>query len=339
MKKVRVEDAVGMVLPHDMTRIVPGKFKGVAFKKGHVVREEDIPELLKLGKQTIYVLNLSNTFIHEDDGALRIAASICGDGIRWTGPSEGKSGIICKADGLLKINTNGLLKINKLENIIVSTIKTNFPCKKDQVVGGTRIIPLIVSRTKIERVEAIARKYKPIISLLPYRKLKVGAVVTGSELYKGLIKDEFDKYVGSKVSDFGSKVVKKILVPDDPKMIADAINELVDFGCELILTTGGLSVDPDDVTKQGVKKAGGKIVVYGSPILPGAMFLHAVVRGIPILGLPACVYYNSTTIFDLVFPRALAGDKITKEGIAQMGHGGFCLNCKKCQYPVCPFGK
>jgi len=339
MKKVRVEDAVGMVLPHDMTRIIPGKFKGVAFKKGHVLREEDIPELLKLGKQTLYVLNLSDNYVHEDDGALRIASSICGDGIRYTNPSEGKSAIICETDGLLKINVTGLLKINKLDNIIISTIRTNFPCKKDQIVGGTRIIPLIVSRKQIERVEAIAKKHEPVISLMPYRKLKVGAVVTGSELYEGLIKDEFDKFVGSKVRAFGSEVVKKILVPDDLKMIADAINELVAFGCELILTTGGLSVDPDDVTKQGIKKAGGKIIVYGSPILPGAMFLHATVKDVPILGLPACVYYNATTIFDLVFPRVLAADKITKAEIAQMGHGGFCMNCKKCQYPVCPFGK
>lgn len=339
MKKVRVGDAVGMVLAHDITRIVPGKFKGVGFKKGHVVQERDIPGLLMLGKQYLYILNLSKANIHEDDAALRIAASICGEGLRWTDPSEGKSNIISKTDGLLKINTAGLLRINKMGNIIVSTLKTNFPCRKDQVVAGTRIIPLIISRKKIERVEIIAGRFKPVIRVLPYRNLKIGAVVTGTEIYKGLIKDEFDKYVRNKVNGYGSEVVKKILAPDDPKFIADAICELVDSGCELILTTGGLSVDLDDVTRRGIQQAGARIVVYGAPVLPGAMFLYAHLNDIPILGLPACVYYHSSTIFDIVFPRVLAGDEIIKDEIAEMGHGGLCMNCPKCQFPVCPFGK
>jgi molybdenum cofactor synthesis domain-containing protein len=244
---------------------------------------------------------------------------------------------------------------------------------------------------KIERLENVAKKQHPVISIMPYRQLKVGAVVTGSEIYDGIIKDEFDKYVGKKVSAYGSRVIKKILVPDKVAVIAKAVAELINLGCDLILTTGGLSVDPDDVTRQGVKKIGAEVVAYGAPVLPGAMFLYARLKGTPILGLilttgglsvdpddvtrqgvkkigaevvaygapvlpgamflyarlegtpilglPACVYYHESTIFDLIYPRVLAGDRISKNEIAEMGHGGLCLNCDRCQFPVCPFGK
>jgi hypothetical protein len=339
MKKIRVEKAVGMVLAHDVTRILPGKFKGVGFKKGHVVRQEDIPEFLKLGKQHLYVLNLPRHHLHEDAAAVRIAKAISGKALRWTEPREGKSNMICKTDGLLKINIVALLKINRQANIIVSTLKNNFPCRREQIVAATRIIPLTILEKKIERIEKLASERQPVIQVLPYRRLNVGAVVTGNEIYQGLIEDGFDQYVGNKIRSFGSEVVKKILTPDDPKAIAGAIGELKDLGCELILTTGGLSVDPDDVTRKGVKQAGAKITIYGTPILPGAMFLYALLDNTPILGLPACVYYHPTTIFDLTLPRILAGDEITKTEVAAMGHGGLCLNCEACRFPVCPFGK
>ncbi|UCF95472.1 MAG: molybdopterin-binding protein [Desulfobacterales bacterium] len=339
MKKVRVENAVGMVLAHDITRIVPGKFKGVGFKKGHVVREEDIPALLQLGKEHLYALNLPQSRMHEDEAALRIARAISGPRLRWTTPSEGKSNIISPTDGLLKINAAALTRINKLDHIIVSTLKNNFPCRQDQIVAATRIIPLTIARKKIARLEAIAAQGPAVIRVLPYRPLKVGAVVTGSEIHKGLIKDEFDKYVGRKVRRYGSRIVKKIQVPDDTAQIARAVTDLINLRCELIITTGGLSVDPDDVTRQGVRQVGADIIVYGAPILPGAMFLYARHQGTPILGLPACVYYHPSTIFDLVLPRVLAGDEITRNDIAALGQGGLCLNCEKCQFPVCPFGK
>jgi hypothetical protein len=339
LRKVSVEDAVGMVLAHDITRIVPGEFKGVGFKKGHIVREEDIPEMLKLGKRSLYVLQLGEKKVHEDEAALRIARAICGDGVRWSQPSEGKSSIVSERNGLLKVNPAGLLRINKLGEIIVSTLKTNFPCRKGQTVAGTRIIPLAIPRRKLERLEALAGTFRPIIQVLPYRALRVGGVVTGSEIAGGLIKDEFDRYVREKVKAYGCRWVKKLVVTDDPSAIADAITELKRLGCELILTTGGLSVDPDDVTRKGVQRAGAKILVYGTPILPGAMFLYARLNGTRILGLPACVYYHPTTIYDLMLPRVLAGEEITRSDVAAMGHGGLCLNCERCQYPVCPFGK
>ena len=339
MKKVKVEKAVGMVLAHDITRIIPGKFKGVGFKKGHIVQEKDIPELKKLGKNHIYVLNLSANKLHEDDAALRIAFAISGDQLHWTEPVEGKSSIISNARGLVKVNPTVLLKINKLDEIIVSTVKNNFPCQKNQVVAATRIIPLTIRAQKIERLEKLVQNQHPVINVKPYRKLKVGAVVTGSEIYEGIIKDEFDKFVGKKIREYGSRIVKKINSPDHPNDIGNAVGKLRDLDCDLILTTGGLSVDPDDVTRQGIKQIGAEIIAYGAPVLPGAMFLYAKLDNIPILGLPACVYYHETTIFDLTFPRVLAGDEITKNEIAQMGHGGLCLDCERCQFPVCPFGK
>ncbi len=328
-----------MVLAHDITRIIPGKFKGVGFKKGHIVNEKDLPELIKLGKKHLYVLNLSANQLHEDDAALRISRAVCGDKLDWTEPVEGKSNIISKTRGIVKVNAAALLKINKLGQLIVSTLKTNFAVQKNQIVAATRIIPLTLNKKKIERLETIAQNHYPVIRAMPYRNLKVGAVVTGSEIYDGLIQDEFDGYVGQKVRDCGARVVKKILTPDKPDSIAAAIGELMGLGCDLILTTGGLSVDPDDVTRQGVQQIGAKIILYGAPVLPGAMFLYAELNGIPILGLPACVYYHRSTIFDLMFPRVLAGDKISKNEIAEMGHGGMCLNCEHCRFPVCPFGK
>jgi len=339
MKKIRVEKAVGSVLAHDLTRIVPGTSKGVAFRKGHVVQEQDIPELLKLGKRHLFVLKLTHSRLHEDEAALRIAAAVCGAGLRWTEPCEGKSSIISLAEGLLKIDVPALLRINRLCHLILSTLKNNFPCRADQVVAATRIIPLTIPTQRIERLERIAARSKPVLSVRPFRCLKTGAVVTGSEIFDGLITDEFDRCVGAKIRGFGSTVVKKILAPDDAGRIAAAIIELKSLGCDLIVTTGGLSVDPDDVTRKGVLKAGARLLVYGSPVLPGAMFLYAVLDGTPILGLPACVYYHASTIFDLILPRVLAGDAVTRNEIAAMGHGGLCLNCDVCRFPACPFGK
>ena len=338
-KKKKIEDAVGTMLAHDMTRIVPGKSKGVGFKKGHIIKKEDIPELLKIGKKHVYILKLSDDELHEDDAALRIAGAIAGEHLRWTDPSEGKSTILSKKDGILKINTEGLLRINKLENIVIATLKTRYPCRKNQSIAATRIIPLFISREKIEAVEKIAAECRPIIDVLPYKKLRVGGVVTGSEIYNGLIDDEFETYVGKKALDYGCELVKKIVVPDDPAAISKAILELKALECELILTTGGLSVDPDDVTKTGIKQAGVKIITYGSPMLPGAMFLYGFLGNTTVLGLPACVFYHQTTMYDVVLPRVLSGEKITRDEIADMGHGGFCMNCEPCRFPDCFFGK
>ena len=339
MKKIDVENAIGKVLAHDVTRIVPGKFKGVGFKKGHIIQGKDIAELKKIGKNHLYVLELSPDMIHEDDAALRICEAVCGESVAWTDPVEGKSNIVCKTDGLLKIDASALMRINSMGEIIISTLKSNTPCRKDQIVAATRIIPLATRRDKIERLEAIVEREQPVIKVLPFKPMRVGAVVTGTEVHNGIIHDAFDEFVKPVIIRHGSTVVNKIIVPDDPHAISGAINQLAASKCELIVTTGGLSVDPDDVTREGILQTGAKLVSYGAPILPGAMFLYALYNNIPIIGLPACVYYYRATVFDLVLPRILAGETITREDIVAMGHGGLCLNCKQCRYPVCPFGK
>jgi len=339
MKKIRVEDAVGTVLAHDLTRILRGKFKGVGFHKGHIVQEKDIPELLKIGKHYLYVLDLGKDQLHEDDAAIRIARAISGNDLEFSEPREGKIKITTLYAGLVKINVNALLLVNKMENIIVATLKNNFPCKKGEIIAATRIIPLTIAKKNIEVLEALVKEKATIISVKPYKSLKVGAVVTGSEVYNGLIEDDFDPSVGKKITQAGCTITKKIIVPDDVEAISSAIQDLKHLGNELIITTGGLSVDPDDVTRQGVIAAGADITFYGSPVLPGAMLMVSMLDHVPLISLPACVFYYQQTVFDLIFPRILAGETISDDDIAAMGHGGLCMNCEVCHYPVCSFGR
>ncbi|MCP4024535.1 MAG: molybdopterin-binding protein [Desulfobacteraceae bacterium] len=339
MKKIRVEDAVGTVLAHDMTRIVRGEFKGAAFKKGHVVKAKDIPELLKIGKHYLYVLDLGADQLHENDAARRIAGAISDPALEFTDPHEGKVNIITRHPGLLKINVDALLGVNKMDNIIVATLKNNFPCKEGEIIAATRIIPLTIPTKKIETLEAVAKDTGTILSVKPFKPLKVGAVVTGSEVYDGLITDDFNPSIGKKLIDAGCTLEKKITVPDDIAAISKAVLELKSLGCELIITTGGLSVDPDDVTRQGVKEAGANEIFYGSPVLPGAMLMVSRLDNIPVISLPACVFYYKKTVFDLIFPKFLAGEMLCQDDIAEMGHGGLCMNCETCHFPVCSFGR
>jgi hypothetical protein len=339
MKQIKIEEAVGTILAHDMTRIIPGQSKGVGFKKGHCITTADLPELIKIGKRHVFVLELSDDELHEDDAALRIAPAVSGANLEWTTPAEGKSNIRSQCRGLLKVNVKGLREINKIGNLIVSTLKTGTPVPKGKTVAATRIIPLTTEKERIERAEALSAEFSPILEVTPYKAMCFGAVVTGSEIYEGLIEDGFDEFVGAKAIQYGCQYIKKILTPDDPEKIASAVKELRDLGCDLILTTGGLSVDPDDVTRMGVRQAGAELIAYGSPILPGAMFLYARLGGAVILGLPACVYYYSTTVYDLMLARVLAGEEITEDTIADMGHGGLCQNCPECRYPNCAFGR
>ncbi|MBU1342359.1 MAG: molybdopterin-binding protein [Proteobacteria bacterium] len=339
MKKIKVEEAVGTVLAHDMTRIARGEFKGVAFKKGHVVKKEDIPALLRIGKQYLYVLDLGDDQLHENDAARRISRAISDPDLEFSDPREGKINISTPHAGLLKINVDALLQVNKMESIIVATLKNNFPCKKGEIIAGTRIIPLTIPAKNIEALEALTKTTGTLLSVKPFQSLKVGAVVTGSEVFNGLITDDFGPSIGKKIMEAGCTLIKKITVPDDEKAIANAVLELKKLGCQLIVTTGGLSVDPDDVTRLGVIQAGAKVTFYGSPVLPGAMLMVSLLDNIPVISLPACVFYYSKTVFDLIFPRVLAGETITKDDIAAMGHGGLCMNCDVCHYPVCSFGR
>jgi hypothetical protein len=339
MKKIKIEDAVGRVLGHDVTQIIPGEYKGPRFKRGHLIREEDISEFLKIGKEHVYVMELKPGIIHEDEAALRLGKAFSGKNIELQGPSEGKITFHSKIKGLLKINLPFLHRINLSGNVILSTLHRYTPCTPGMAVGATRIIPLTAPEREIEKVENWCEKYGPTIQILPYRKLNVGVIITGNEIFKGRIQDRFDDSVGKKIVNFGSMVVKKRILPDDIQQIVHALTELRDDPVDLILVTGGLSVDPDDVTRAGIKKAGTRIIFYGTPVLPGAMFLYGILGEKPVLGLPACVFYHSATLFDILFPRILAGEVFTRKEISLLGHGGFCQNCDPCHFPACPFGK
>ena len=337
MKTVKVEDAVGMVLCHDITKIVPGEFKGRAFKKGHIIRAEDIPVLLSLGKDHIYVWEMNSGDVHENDAGIRLAQAVRGAGISLTEPSEGKVQLIAEYDGMCTIDEDLLYQINLVDDMVVASRNNYRPVKKGDVVAGVRVIPLMINNEKLKQVEEIARD-KDVISILPFKEHKVGIVVTGNEVYYGRVKDCFSSVIRKKVEDYGSKVIGQLIVPDDADQIAAAINKLISQGANLIMASGGMSVDPDDVTPSGIRQTGADIISYGAPVLPGAMMLAAYLSEIPILGLPGCVMYHKTTVFDLLLTLVICGHKITRPLIARLGLGGLCLNCEECRYPNCSFG-
>ncbi len=339
LRKVKVEEAIGLALAHDVTKVVPGVSKGPGFRRGHVIRQEDIPELLKLGKEHVYVLELREGELHEEEAARRISQAIGGRGIEFTEPSEGRVNLKAQVFGLLKVNKDLLRRINSIGDIVVSTLHNLTVCQPGTTVAGTRIIPLIIDETIIKRVEELCQQNGRVVEVLPFRRRKVGAIITGNEVFKGRIEDGFGPIIRRKVKQLGSVLEHKVIVPDDAEVIARAMKELICKGVEVVIICGGLSVDPDDVTAEGVRGAGARIISYGAPVLPGSMFLYAVYQGVPILGAPACVLYNPTTILDLILPRVLAGDQVSREDIIDLGHGGLCLGCRRCSFPVCPFGK
>ncbi len=339
MKTVAVQDAVGMVLGHDLTEILPGKFKGPAFKKGHVIEENDIPRLLDIGKENVYVLDIAEGMLHENEAARRMAEAAAGPGIALSGPQEGKVELSAAGDGLLAVDAGALERINRLEGIMFATIHGGHVVRSGRKLGGTRIIPLVIPEKDIVHVETICRDRSPLVEIKPLRKHTVGIVTTGSEVYKGRVEDKFGPVLSEKFTALGSCILRQIIVDDDPRMIADAIETLIAEGADFIATTGGMSVDPDDVTPAGITAAGGEVVTYGAPVLPGAMFLLASINGIPVVGLPGCVMYVRTSVFELVVPRILAGEEVTRSDIARLGYGGYCLSCQDCRYPDCGFGK
>ena len=338
MKEVRVEQAAGTVLAHDLTQIIPGEYKGAKFKKGHVISDEDIPVLLSMGKKHIYVLEMNDNDVHENEAAQRIASKAAGKGIILTEPSEGKIELIAGEDGLLKIDLPRLYSLVAQDEIMFAAIHRNFVVKKGQKLAGTRIIPLFIAEELLKKAEDILAA-GPIIQIAPLKKMKVGVVTTGSEVYSGLIKDAFGPILEKKFRELGSNVEKQLFADDDEDMIAGCIRQLVDEGMDIIGITGGMSVDPDDRTPSGIRKAGGDVVSYGAPVLPGAMFMLSYIGDVPVVGLPGCVMYSRRTVFDLIVPRLLAGEKVTKDDINVLAHGGLCLGCEECTFPSCGFGK
>ncbi len=341
---IPVEQAVGMVLPHDITEIVKDVKKGVAFKKGHIICAEDIEHLKRLGKDNIYALSLTKDEIHENDAAELFAEALAGENIVYTpGAHEGKISLHAGCDGLLKIDKERLLEFNMLGEVMCATLQSNTPVKKGENVAASRLIPLVGKRQLVEDAVAILKRGTPILAVKALPQLKAGMVITGNEVFYGRIEDRFEAVLREKLTDLGSQLAIVRKAPDDKEIITKEITHCIDAGAELIITSGGMSVDPDDVTREGIILAGAEDAVYGTPVLPGAMFLSGSIerggRRIPILGLPACGMFHKITILDLVLPRVMLQEDISRKELAMLGHGGLCRNCRECHYPVCSFGK
>lgn len=335
MKTISVHEAVGTVLAHDLTQIIPGVFKGSRFEKGYLVQPEDIPVLRSMGKEHLYVLELGEENVHEDDAAWRIAAAAAGKNIELIKKREGKVELAASCNGLFKIDINKLTELIDHDEIMFASIHQNQMVKRGQPVAGTRVIPLYVKRNMVEQAERI----QDIVSVVPLKSARVGLVTTGSEVYYGRIKDSFGDVLRKKFEALGSHVTRQLFSDDNDQMIASCIRDLLADGVDMIAVTGGMSVDPDDRTPAGIRKAGAEITSYGAPVLPGAMFLLGYIGETPVIGLPGCVMYHKISIFDLIVPRILTGEKITRRDIKALAQGGMCQGCPTCTYPNCGFGK
>lgn len=322
LKVVPVEEAVGLPLAHDITEIVPGKHKGPAFRRGHVIRPEDVSKLLDIGKAHIYVMELEKDELHEEDAARRLAKAAAGPNIRLTEPVEGRVNLVADISGLLKVNADLLYRFNAIGDLILATLPTDRYVRKGDVLGGTRTIPVVVKEDLVKKAEALCKE-KPIVSIVPVPSRRIHLIVTGSEVFTGRIKDGFEPVVRDKVSEMGSDLEAVKLAPDDPAKIAAHIKESHQAGAEIILVSGGMSVDPDDLTPEGIRQSGASVECHGFPVLPGSMFLIAYLKETPILGLSGCVIHDPVTAFDILLPRLLAGERISRSDIVSMGHGGL----------------
>lgn len=341
MKSIPVEDSVGLLLCHDVTEIVPGEKKGTAFRRGHRVRPEDIEHLLRIGKKHLYVWDENAAAqVHEDDAARRMAKVFAGSGVAWSDPKEGRINFRAARKGLLSINLDLLDRVNSIPFVTVATAHSLQAVVKGRMLAGTRVIPLTVPETTVKAVEDCCKgAFAPLLSVLSFKKHRVGVVTTGSEVYEGRIKDGFGPVLAKKFTSWGSVIHSQVIVPDETETTAKAICDAIDAGADFICVTGGMSVDPDDKTPAAIRAVGCEIVTYGAPVFPGAMFMLGYREQIPVLGLPGCVMYHKASIFDLLLPRMLAGLRICSRDIARLAHGGLCEACGDCHYPSCSFGK
>ncbi|MBU3112460.1 molybdopterin-binding protein [Clostridium lacusfryxellense] len=339
MMNVMLDDAVGMVIGHDLTEIIPGEFKRATFKKGHIIKVEDIEKLRNMGKNHINVINLTEDQVHEDEAALRLGNSAAGEGIYLEGPSQGRVNLKSAFRGLVKINIEAINKINSIQSIILSSVHNNTLVERDIIVAGTKAIPLIVENDKILEAENICRSLGKIISIKKIMPLKVGIIVTGTEVYNGRIVDKFAPILKEKIMEYGGQLFGIKYSPDIKENIKECIKSFLQCGAEVILISGGMSVDADDVTPSAIEEVADKVVTYGAPVLPGAMFMLSYKNEVAIIGIPACGMYDKITVFDLIFPRVLTREILEQKDFNALANGGLCLKCEVCRYPVCPFGK
>jgi molybdenum cofactor synthesis domain-containing protein len=340
LKIIPLEESVGCTLAHDITEIRPGEFKGPAFRKGHVVCHDDLCHLERLGKNHLYVADLAEDEIHENEAAAMLAEALAGEGVSWSNePREGRINLFAAHDGLLQVETTTLAAFNMVDEVMCATLHGNTLVKKGEMVAATRAIPLIMKRASVERAAEIVRVNGPVLTVSPLSRARVGILVTGNEVFKGLIQDRFAPILKAKVEALGSEVSALDFAPDNADVISESIRSQLDRLCDLLLLTGGMSVDPDDVTRHGIRKTGAREFHYGAAVLPGAMFLVAYLGDVPLLGVPGCALHHKVTVLDLVLPRVLAGVRVNKAQLAFLGHGGLCRDCIECHHPHCPFGK
>ena len=350
MKLINTIDAEGAVLCHDITRIIRGVTKDAVFRKGHIVTKEDIPVLLSVGKDQLYVWEKQEGMLHENDAAELLCGMCRGDHMGRTEAKEGKIELMAECDGLLKVNQAGLKAVNGFGQMMIATRHGNFPVKKGDRLAGTRIIPLVIEEEKMRAAREAALGAsggKPLLDLKPFVHKKVGIVTTGNEVFYGRIQDTFTPVIRQKLEEFDTEVIDHVIWNDDDAKVTASILEMIRKGADVVCCTGGMSVDPDDKTPLAIKNTGASVVSYGAPVLPGAMFLLAYYqvtqgensRQAVIMGLPGCVMYAKRTIFDLVLPRVMADDPVTAEDLAALGQGGLCLGCPVCTFPNCGFGK
>lgn len=338
MKLIRTEDAVGSVLCHDITQIIPGVVKDAVFRKGHVVTEEDIPVLLSVGKEHLYVWEKEEGMLHENDAA-EILRQVCqNEYMKASEAKEGKIELTAETDGLLKINREKLNAVNGMGQMVLASRHGNFPVRKGDKIVGMRVVPLVIEEEKMNRVKEICGD-EPIFKILPFKEMKAAIVTTGSEVYHGRITDKFTPVVESKLRECGVEVMGNTVCDDNSEMVTDAIRDWIGKGAQMVVCTGGMSVDPDDRTPLAIRNATDEVITYGAPVLPGAMFMLAYANDVPVMGLPGCVMYAKRTIFDLVLPRIVAGERLCAEDFSVLGEGGLCLNCEVCTFPNCGFGK
>lgn len=339
MKKIRVEDAVGQTLCHDMTAILETGFKGVKFHRGHVIEERDIPELKKIGKDHIFVWEPEADEVHEDDAARALTEAMCADGVTITGPSEGKMTVSAACDGLFCLDREALRAINMVDDYTVATIPGFVRVRKGQKIAGARIVPLVTKRRNVDAAVALARQAHPVMEVRPFRPLKVGVIITGSEVYYGRIEDAFEPIMREKLASYGAQVLGVTKCPDELEKITSAIEDYCARGAQLLLLTGGMSVDPDDLTPTAMRQNGAKLLFQGVPMQPGNMLTMAVKGGTTLIGVPGASMHSKITSLDVVLPRVFAGVPVTKREIEASGEGGLCMNCEVCRYPACYFGR
>jgi len=339
IQQLETEKSVGQMICHDITKIEKGLFKGALFKKGHRICTEDVETLLSLGKQHIYTLELEEGDLHEDEAGERIAQALAGTGLAVGRPSEGRLDLAAKYPGLLKIDTDRLQRINSIPDVVVATLHSNTPLETGEKVAGAKVIPLVVNEKTVTAVEEICTETTPPLQVLPYLPFRLGGIITGREVVEGRVKDGFAPVLDQKAARFGLEPPLIRFTGDDADLIASSIDEMLVEGYNMIIITGGMSVDPDDVTPTGIKNTGAEIIKYGAPALPGAMFLLAYKGDVPLIGLPACAMYYQNTVLDILMPRLLAGERVTAAEIAALGHGGLCRRCETCFFPKCSFGK